>query len=98
MNKAQLVSAVAEYAEVDKKTAAKVIDAALDAVQNAVAAGDKVTIPGFGSFERRYRDARTARDPRNGGTVHVAAKHVPAFRPGSGFKSTVAANRTLVSA
>jgi DNA-binding protein HU-beta len=74
-----------------KADVTKVINAALDAVQGAVAKGDKVTVPGFGSFERRFREARTAPNPRGGAPVQVAAKHVPVFRPSDGFKDTVAA-------
>jgi len=91
MNKSQLIDAVAATTGRNKADVAAIIGATLDTVQGAVAAGDKVTVPGFGVFERRFRDARTAPNPRGGAPVPVAAKHVPAFRPGAGFKATVAA-------
>ncbi|MBN6054494.1 HU family DNA-binding protein [Nonomuraea sp. RK-328] len=91
MNKTQLTDAVAATTGQSKATVAAIIAATLDTVQGAVAAGDTVQIIGFGSFERRFREARTAPNPRGGAPVPVAAKHVPAFRAGSGFKETVSA-------
>jgi DNA-binding protein HU-beta len=91
MNKTQLIDAIAAKTGESKKTVAAIIGAMTDVVPGAVASGDKVTIPGFGSFERRFRDARTAPNPRGGAPVPVAAKHVPAFKPGSGFKQAVSA-------
>jgi len=91
MNKSQLVDAIAAKTGESKATVAAIINATTEVVQEAVAQGDKVTVPGFGSFERRFREARTAPNPRGGAPVPVAAKHVPAFKPGSAFKATVAA-------
>jgi DNA-binding protein HU-beta len=91
MNKTQLVDAVATSTGRSKADVAAIIAATLDTVQAAVAAGDTVQIIGFGSFERRFREARTAPNPRGGAPVPVAAKHVPAFKAGSGFKATVSA-------
>ena len=62
-------------------------------VQNAVTKGDKVSITGFGVFEKRDRAARTARNPRTGETVKVKKTSAPAFRPGTGFKELVAAGK-----
>jgi DNA-binding protein HU-beta len=91
MNKTQLIDAVAASTGKSKADVAAVIAATLETVQDAVAAGDKVTVPGFGSFERRFREARTAPNPRGGAPVPVAAKHVPTFKAGSGFKQVVGA-------
>lgn len=89
MNKTQLIDAIAAKTGESKKTVAAIIAATTDVVQAAVAAGDTVQIIGFGSFERRFRDARTAPNPRGGAPVPVAAKHVPAFKAGATFKTTV---------
>lgn len=91
MNKTQLIDAVAISTGRSKADVAAIISATLETVQGAVAAGDTVQIIGFGSFERRFREARTAPNPRGGAPVPVAAKHVPAFKPGSSFKATVSA-------
>ena len=90
MNKSDLVSRVAIDAGISKRDAAQAVDSVLGAVRSAVAKGEKVSLPGFGTFERRKRAARTARNPRTGETVKVAATSVPAFRPGQEFKSAVA--------
>ncbi|WP_049562262.1 HU family DNA-binding protein [Nonomuraea sp. SBT364] len=90
MNKTQLIDAVAASTGRSKADVAAIIAATLDTVQEAVAAGDTVQIIGFGSFERRPRKGGERRTPQ-GGTVHVEAKHVPAFKAGAGFKQAVSA-------
>jgi len=90
MNKTQLVDAVAASTGKPKTDVAAIISAALDEVQKAVASGDTVQIVGFGSFPRRFREGGERRSPQ-GGTVHVPARHVPAFKPGAGFKQVVSA-------
>lgn len=89
MNKNELVDAVADKVG-DKKTAGAAVEAVLDAIQEAVAGGDKVSLTGFGVFEKVDRDARTARNPATGATVDVPATSVPKFRPGTAFKQRVA--------
>ena len=64
MNKGELVDAVAERANVTKKQADAVLSAALDSIVDAVSTGDKVTLVGFGSFERRDRKEREGRNPK----------------------------------
>ena len=66
MNKGELVDAVASKAEVTKKQADTVISATIEAIMEAVSGGDKVTLVGFGSFERRHRKAREGRNPKTG--------------------------------
>ncbi|MET8864696.1 HU family DNA-binding protein [Nonomuraea sp. NPDC004580] len=90
MNKSQLVDAIAAKTGQSKAAVAAVVNATTEVVQDAVAKGDKVTVPGFGVFERRFREGGERRSPQ-GGTVHVASKHVPAFKPGRAFKDTVSA-------
>jgi DNA-binding protein HU-beta len=77
----------------DRKAATTALDAVLAEIQNAVTKGDKVSITGFGVFEKRVRAARTARNPRTGESVKVKKTSVPAFRPGATFKELVAAGK-----
>jgi DNA-binding protein HU-beta len=90
MNKGELIDAIAEKANVTKKEAEAVLSAAIDTIIEAVASGDKVTVVGFGSFEKRDRQAREGRNPRTGETMTIAATSVPAFSAGKAFKEKVA--------
>jgi DNA-binding protein HU-beta len=87
-----LVDRIAHQIEGGRANATKAVDAVFDAIQEAVSHGEKVTITGFGVFERVERAARTGRNPATGEPVHVAASVVPKFRPGSEFKSSVSSN------
>ena len=89
MNKSELVDAVAERVG-GRAAAAAAVEAVLDTIIQAVAKGDRVGIVGFGTFEKRERGARTARNIRTGAPIKVKATSVPAFRAGAGFKETVA--------
>jgi DNA-binding protein HU-beta len=89
VNKSELIEAIAD--EVGGKAAAtKAVDAVLNTIISAVASGERVGIIGFGTFEKRARNARTARNIRTGATIKVKATSVPGFRAGAGFKETVA--------
>ncbi len=90
MNKGELIDAVAEKAEVSKKDADAVVTATIEAIMEAVASGDKVSLVGFGSFEPRDRAAREGRNPKTGETLKIAATTVPGFSAGKGFKQMVA--------
>ena len=92
MNKAELIEALSGRLG-DRKSATAALDAVLAEIQNTVVKGDKVSITGFGVFEKRVRAARTARNPRTGEAVKVKKTSVPAFRPGAGFKELVAAGK-----
>ena len=89
MNKTELVSAVAEKAEVSKAQAGKVVDAVLDVVSGALASDDSVTLIGFGTFTVRERAARKGRNPRTGKPIDIKAAKVPAFKPGKALKDAV---------
>lgn len=89
MNKGELVDKVAEKGNVTKKQADAILGTLIDAIQEAVAAGDKVTLVGFGSFEPRERKAREGRNPKSGETMQIPATRVPAFSPGKQFKELV---------
>lgn len=89
MNKGDLIDSLANSTGESKRTVTTVIEAYINEVQKQVKKGEKVTVPGFGTFERRNRSARTARNPRTGEEIKVKASKVPAFKPGAGFKSFV---------
>ena len=90
MNKVDLAQDIAGRLGVERKQAAAVLDAVLDALGENVAKGEKVSLAGFGIFERVDREARTARNPATGETVDVAATKVIKFKPASALKATVA--------
>jgi len=92
VNKAELVDALAVRLG-EKKTAAAALDAVLAEIQAVVTKGDKVSITGFGVFEKRVRAARMARNPRTGEAVKVKKTSIPAFRAGAGFKEMVATGK-----
>ena len=89
MNKEELVKEISKKSKVSQKMAGDVLAAILDAVSKAVAKGNKVTLVGFGTFERRARAARTGRNPQTGAKIKIAAKKVPAFSAGKKFKEIV---------
>ena len=89
LNKGELIESVANATGESKKTVAGVVEGVIETVQKQVKKGEKVTLPGFGTFERRARSARTARNPRTGEEIKVKATKVPAFKAGAGFKSYV---------
>ncbi|OIQ85479.1 DNA-binding protein HU-beta [mine drainage metagenome] len=89
MNKTEMV------AELERRlgshgAAVSALDAVLGAVQEAVAAGDRVTLTGFGTFERVTRPARTGRHPRTGAPIAIAASSLPRFRAGAALRAAVA--------
>ncbi|MFD1654144.1 HU family DNA-binding protein [Pseudonocardia alaniniphila] len=88
MNKTQLVDVLAERLG-DRRTAAGAVDGLLETIVDAVRSGDSVSLTGFGVFTSRARAARVARNPRTGETVNVPATTVPAFRPGTAFRTAV---------
>ena len=91
MNKGELLDTVADKAGVSKKVADAVVSATIEAIMEAVANGDKVTLVGFGSFEPRDRKQREGRNPKTGETMTIPATTVPAFSAGKAFKEKVAA-------
>ena len=89
MNKSELVDSIAEGAGLSKADAERALNALIDAVQGAVANDDKVTLPGFGSFSRSSRAARTGRNPRTGEPVQIKASKAVKFSVGADFKKKV---------
>ncbi len=90
MNKSELITAVAEQTGLSKKDAEQAIKAVFDSIEKAVAAGDKVQIVGFGTFELRTRSARQGRNPRTKEPIEIPASKLPVFKAGQGFKNAVA--------
>jgi DNA-binding protein HU-beta len=89
MNKTELIAAIAEKTGVTKKDADAILSATVDVIMGAVAAGDKVVLIGFGSFEARKRSARTGRNPSTGEPLNIPAAQVPVFSAGKVFKQKV---------
>lgn len=94
MNKGELVDVISDKAKVSKKDADAALTAAIEAIVAAVSSGDKVTLVGFGTFERRERQAREGRNPKTGEKMQIAATVVPAFSAGKMFKEKVAPSKT----
>ncbi|GAB4526235.1 MAG: HU family DNA-binding protein [Pleurocapsa sp.] len=90
MNKGELVDRISQKATVTKKQADAVLSAAIETIMEAVSEGDKVTLVGFGSFERRERKEREGRNPKTGEKMSIPATKVPAFSAGKLFKEKVA--------
>lgn len=89
MTKAELVASIATKAEVSQAAADKMVSAFVETVKESLAKGESIQLVGFGTFEVRDRAARTAKNPRTGETVEVAACKVPAFKVGSKLKEAV---------
>jgi len=89
MNKIELVGKLVEKTGIDKKNAEKFINSFVETVTNALAEGDKIQLIGFGTFETRERASRDARNPQTGAAVRIAAKKVPAFKPGKALKDAI---------
>ena len=89
MNKTELIASVAQKTELTKKDAEKAVKAVFDTVAEELAAGGKVQVIGFGTFEVRERAAREGRNPQNGKTITIAASKSPAFKAGKGLKEQV---------
>ena len=90
MNKTELVNAIAKNEGIEKKCAEKAVNAVFAAVADALAAGEKVQLIGFGTFEVRERAEKAARNPRTGETITVPATKAPAFKAGAALKAKIA--------
>lgn len=82
MNKAELVSVIADNAGLSKTQANAALDSFTNAVTKALKSGDKVTLVGFGTFSVSKRNARTGRNPQTGATIKIKAKKVARFKAG----------------
>ena len=89
MNKAELIAAVAENAELTKKDAEKAVKAFIEVVTDELKKGEKVQLVGFGTFEVSERAAREGRNPQTGKTMKIAACKAPKFKAGKALKDAV---------
>lgn len=90
MNKTELIAAVAEKTAMSKKDSEKAVCAILDAVTEALAAGDKVQLVGFGTFEVKERAAHMGRNPRTKEAMEIPASRIAGFKVGKALKEAVA--------
>ena len=98
MNKAELIQALSEYYDGSKTEAAKALDAVVKTITYKTAAGEKVSITGFGVFEKVPRSARMVRNPRTGERKRAKATAVPRFRAGSDLKAYVSGAKKVPKA
>ncbi len=89
MNKAELIEAVAEQADMTKADAGRAVDAVVAAITEALKQQNDVALVGFGTFTVRERAARSGRNPQTGATINIAAAKVPAFKAGKALKDAV---------
>ena len=90
MNKAELVAKIADKANITKKDADIALSAVIASIEEALVAGDKISLVGFGTFETKTRAARTGINPRTKETIKIPAAKVPSFKISSALKSKVA--------
>ena len=89
MNKAELTAAIVKKTGFTKKDAEKALGTVTEVIAEALAAGEKVQVVGFGSFEVRTRSARTARNPRTGEKIEIGEAKTPIFKAGKALKDSV---------
>jgi DNA-binding protein HU-beta len=89
VNKAELIDAIADSADLSKAAASRALDAVLNSVTDALKEGDQVSLVGFGTFAVKERAARTGRNPQTGEPMEIAAAKVPGFKPGKALKDAV---------
>ncbi len=89
MNKAELLSIIAEEMGVTRKDTELIVDKFLNTIQEVLSEGDKVVLSGFGTFESRTRVARIGRDPRTGEDIDIPEQKTPAFKAGKALKDAV---------
>ena len=89
MNKAELIDAVADNADLSKAAAGRALDAALEAITKALKKKDTVTLVGFGTFSVRKRSARIGRNPKTGEEIKIKASRVPGFKAGKALKDAI---------
>ncbi|MDR3206869.1 MAG: HU family DNA-binding protein [Oscillospiraceae bacterium] len=90
MNKADLITVVAEKTGLTKKDSEKAINGVFDAISDALVGGDKVQLVGFGAFEVKSRAPRTGRNPKTRESIQIPASKAPVFKAGKALKDSVA--------
>lgn len=89
MNKSELITAVADKADISKADAGKALDAFVEVIAKALKKNDKVSLVGFGTFAIRKRAARVGRNPKTGAALKIAASKNPSFKAGKALKDAV---------
>lgn len=89
MNKADLISAVAQQSGLTKKDSEAAIDALVSVIEESLSNGEKVVLVGFGTFETKNRAARKGRNPQTKETITIPASKAPVFKPGKALKDKV---------
>ena len=89
MNKAELIDAVAEGADISKAAATRAVDTIIEQITSTLKKGDQVTLVGFGTFVVKARAARSGRNPRTGETINIPASNNPTFKAGKALKDAV---------
>ena len=89
MNKAELIDAVADSADISKAAASRAVDGFVSAVTGALQNGEQVALVGFGTFSVKDRAARTGRNPRTGEAIEIKASKNPGFKAGKALKDAV---------
>ena len=97
MNKSELVAKLTDRLGGDRATATAAVNGVLEEISNSVARGERVSLIGFGTFDRRERAARTGRNPQTGAAIQLAASVAPTFRPSAGFRSLLTPNGALTA-
>jgi DNA-binding protein HU-beta len=95
VNKSQLIDTIAARYQGNRKQAAHALESVLDTITREVARGEKVAITGFGSFEKRVRDARWVRNPRTGERIKAKKTAIPKFSAGADLKAVVSGAKKL---
>jgi len=89
VNKADLIDAIADSADLSKAAASRALDSVINSITDTLKTGDQVSIVGFGTFTVKDRAARTGRNPQTGEPIDIAAAKVPGFKPGKALKDAV---------
>lgn len=89
MNKAELIDAVANGADISKADATRAVEAVINQITETLKSGDQVALVGFGTFAVKDRAARTGRNPRTGEPINIPASKVPGFKAGKALKDAV---------
>jgi DNA-binding protein HU-beta len=89
MNKAELIDAVANAADISKAAASRSVDTVLEVITDALKNGNSVTLVGFGTFSTRRREARTGRNPRTGEPIQIGASNLAVFKAGKALKDAL---------
>jgi DNA-binding protein HU-beta len=89
MNKGDLISKIAEEANLSKAQAQEALEATLGAISETLQNGNRASLIGFGTFSVTQRNARVGRNPQTGESINIPAKTVVKFKPGKDLTSSV---------